>query len=210
MDYLRAAFRHFYFLVAGVIGVALTVAGLVLPAYAPVIGIALLVVAVFVGQYKAWQEMRAERDKEREEAARLRAQLETREKRKAIREAVGRFITQGEEIKTWLEQAGVIVLKNFNERTGSYGVEAPADTFKSSLRGSLDRATEWDEQVYAYLVAHVGGSYAARFRSRSETTERPKPNLWPKRHLPAWERVDRGLQILSDILKEAGEDLIGT
>ncbi|HEX2057702.1 MAG TPA: hypothetical protein VHI71_04960 [Actinomycetota bacterium] len=131
MDYLRAVFKRTYFVVAGALGVIWTVAGFVLPQVEPSvpIGLVLLGGSVVAAQFLAWADMRAERDKQRKEAAELRAQLEVREKRKAIRETVGEFVRQGEEIKAWLEQAGQIIRKDFNDSTGIYGVHVAADMF---------------------------------------------------------------------------------
>ena len=210
MDYLRAVVRHTVALLVGALGLVLTAVGIVAPAYVHITGLVLLAVGVLAAQYLAWSDMRAQRDKEREEAAELRAQLDARAKRKAIREALGEFFSEGEEIRDWIERAGKPVPKSVNSGGASVHYTLPQDTLKPSLRGSIERADEWAETVAEYLAQHAGGSYVGKFDSPIGTTERPMPELSGKKHAPTWKKLDRRLQVLADIVKEVGDGLIGT
>jgi hypothetical protein len=220
-EYLRAVFRHVYLLVAGGIGAVLTVVSLVAPTFLRIVGVSLLVFGVVGAQFQAWREMRGQRDEARsnmdeagrkasEREAALLAKLNLREKRKAIRESLGEFFVQGEEVRAWIERGGKSV-GYVDSGEGFVGFfTRPRDQDHPDLRGSLERALEWEEQVASFLVQYLGASYTALFRSQVGTTERPAPKLGSDKHSERWAMVDRRLQVLATIIKEAGEDLIGS
>jgi hypothetical protein len=219
-EYLRATARHVYLLLVGVFGAALTIVGIIAPAYVQIVGFVLLGLGLFGAQYLAWREMRDEREKaaadlvdaqrrwdEREAA--LLAKFDLREQRKATRESLGDFLAQGEEVRAWIVRAGEPVSYVASGESHFAVFEKPKDKDDESLRGSLERAAEWEEQVASFLAQYLGHSYRARFRSQVGTVEQPAPKLGSTEHSEAWTMLDRRLQVLAAIIKEVGDDLIG-
>src|SRR5205085_8380645 len=61
-EYVRAVFKHWVSALAGALGVILLVISLAEPRATRSAGIALVILAVVIGQFLAWRDMRTERD----------------------------------------------------------------------------------------------------------------------------------------------------
>lgn len=228
MDYLRALFRHTIARLAGGLGLVLTAVGIVTPAFVPITGLVVLALALVAAQYLVYRDARNELDAERSERAAdsakfaeaerrwaereaaLVGRLDQREKRKALRESLGEMFALGEVARSWIERAGAPVSHSQIGGGVAYFGTKPKDSVDADLKGSIERASEWEDEVASFLSQYLGNSYAHRFRSDLGTTEREHPRMSPRGpHPRAWVRIDRRLQVLADIIKEVGEDLIG-
>jgi hypothetical protein len=215
-EYLRATARHSYSLLVGAVGAVLTIVGLVAPRILQVVGITLFASGLVGAQFQAWREMRVEREQAKAELvdagrreAELQAKLDLRNTRKALRESLGDFFAQGEEVRAWIIRGGEPVSYVASGEGWAGVFTKPKDEDDDSLQGSLDRAIEWEEQVAFFLAEHLGNSYAALFRSYVGTIDPAPPELGDDEHSERWTLVDRRLQVLGRIIREVGEDLVG-
>lgn len=62
IEYLRASFGRAVLLLAGALGVVLTVISIAAPLVTRIAGIALIASSLLIGQFQAWRDMRNERD----------------------------------------------------------------------------------------------------------------------------------------------------
>ena len=170
--------------------------------------------AFLFAQYRAYHTLHMAKDASEQAAAEreaaLLSKLDVRSKRKAIRESLGEYFAQGEEVRNWIERAGAPVGKVLDDPDIFATYTVAKETDDASLRGSLERAREWDGQVAAFLAQYLGASYVALFRSQVGTVFNKPPKLGTDEHTDTWRMVDQRLQILSGIIKEAGDDLIGS
>jgi hypothetical protein len=213
--YLEAVLKHWKAFVVtsipgGVLAFVAMAAGLSVPVWwwLAIVGIGLVVASA-----RAGMDLQAEfvrfREQSYEREAALLAQIDVRERRKATREALGDFLRRGEELRLRIEAAGAPISRAFSS-PGVFGLyNVPAEDDDATLAAALPDAVAWEADVARFMAEYLGGSYVAVFRSQVGTVQSDVPRMGSDRHTEAWITLDRRLQVLSSILKEVGEDLVG-
>jgi hypothetical protein len=119
LEYVRAVLSHTIVLLAGVLGVALTIVSLAIPGLTRVVGVALTSVSLAVAQYQAWNDMRIAREEAQSLLRRMEGELSGRSLRFAglvIHNLIGDPPTNSS------VQVG-ISLQNFGDHVIRYDVE---------------------------------------------------------------------------------------
>ena len=122
--YVVATARYFYLLLVGAVGAVLTVVGITAPKVVQIVGVVLLALGLLGAQFRAWTEMRRERDKAVQDRYAQEAVIEAIRSARAM--SIGDIISNfaiAEPAAESTVQVGVI-LRNFGTLVLSYQVES--------------------------------------------------------------------------------------
>ncbi len=186
--FLYALVTNWASVVSGALSVPFTIASIYSSNLNTRVTFALLAIAgVVVASHRVWALERRERIKAQEELGATRERLETQarlhaenthqtEKRKALKQQLAEFLTQGRNIQHHFEY--------------------------SNLNSPREK-TEWESRVEAYLKKELDESYAARFRSPNHHIS-SYPAEMDVRMREQWANVTAKMAMLGDFMSELG------